>query len=164
MDLNLDTMKREVMEYLEHSEFAVFRSAPGDLDDLPLVLWDVEGFPDFQMFLEAARKIGVKMIVFAAREFTAREIDDAVEELDECDLTREERRDMESRLRALRAHEGVTCSIELAFDHNARMYVYEIRTDWYDEFLSIGDEIGLHLPTGRGSEDDDGPFGYFSNN
>ena len=28
------------------------------------------------------------------------------------------------------------------------MYVYEIRPDWYDEFLSIGDEIAVHLPTG----------------
>jgi hypothetical protein len=104
------------------------------------------------------------MILFAAREFEAPEIDDAVEELDECDLSREERRDLENRLRELRVHEGVTCSIELAFDHHARMYVYELRPDWYDEFLSIGDEIAVHLPTGQAEQEDDGSFGYFSNN
>jgi len=91
MDLNLDTLKHEIVEYLEHSEFAIFRSAPGGLEGLPLVLWDAERFPDYQMFLDAARKIGAKMILFASREFEAPEIDDAIEELDECDLTREER-------------------------------------------------------------------------
>jgi hypothetical protein len=164
MDLNLDTLKQEILEYLEHSEFAVFRSAPGGLEGLPIILWDAERYPDYQMFLETARKTGAKMILFASSEFESTEIDDTVEELDECDLTREERRDLESRLRELRGHEGVTCSVELAFDHHARMYVYEIRPDWYDEFLRIGDEISVHLPTGGTHQEDDGSFGYFSNN
>jgi hypothetical protein len=164
MDLNLDTLKQEILEYLEHSEFAIFRGAPGGLEGLSMVLWDVERYPDYEMFLDAARKIGAQMIVFAAREFESPEIDDAVEELDECDLSREERRDLESRLRELRVHEGVTCSLELAFDHHARMYVYEIRPDWYDEFLSIGDEIAVHLPADETQQEDDGSLGYFSNN
>src|ERR1017187_1184563 len=54
--------------------------------------------------------------------------------------------------------------LEQAFDHHARMYVYEIRPDWYDEFLSIGDEIAVHLPAGETEQEDDGSFGYFSNN
>jgi len=164
MDLNLDTLKQEILEYLEHSEFAVFRSAPGGLEGLPFVLWDAERYPDYQMFLDTAHKTGAKMILFASREFESSEIDDAVDELDECDLSREERRDLEVRLRELRVHEGVTCSLELAFDHHARIYVYEIRPDWYDEFLSIGDEIAVHLPTGGTEQEDDGSFGYFSNN
>jgi hypothetical protein len=165
MDLNLDTLKQEILEHLEHSEFAVFRGTPGGLEGLSMVMWDADRYPDYQMFLDTARKTGAKMILFAAREFESPEIDDAVEELDECDLSREERRELEARLRELRVHEGVTCSLELAFDHNARMYVYEIRPDWYDEFLSIGDEIAVHLPAG-GTEpqEDDGSFGYFSNN
>ncbi len=43
------------------------------------------------------------------------------------------------------------------------MYVYEIRPDWYDEFLSIGEEIAVHLPSAT-EQEDDGSFGYFSNN
>ncbi len=164
MDLNLDSLKQEILEYLERSEFAIFRSAPGGLEGLPMVLWDTERYPDYQMFLDTARKVGAKMILFAAREFESPEIDDAIEELDECDLTREERRDLENRLRELRVHEGVTCSIELAFDHHARIYVYEMRPDWYDEFLSIGEEIAVHLPAAGKEQDDDGSFGYFSNN
>ncbi|HVN03775.1 MAG TPA: hypothetical protein VMT86_05110 [Bryobacteraceae bacterium] len=164
MDLNLDTLKQEILGYLEHSEFAVFRSAPGGLEGLPMVLWDSERYPDYLMFLETARKTGAKMILFASREFESPEIDEAVEELDECDLSREERHDLETRLRNLRVHEGVTCSLELAFDHHARMYVYEVRPDWYDEFLSIGEEIAVHLPSQEAEQEDDGSFGYFSNN
>jgi len=163
MDLNLDTLKHEILAYLENSEFAVFRSAPGGLEGMPMVLWDAERYPDYQMFLDTARKTGCKMVVFAARDFEASEIDEAIEELDECDLTREERHELESRLKALRVHLGVTCSLELAFDHHARMYVYEIRPDWYDEFLSIGDEIAVHMPE-ETEQEDDGSFGYFSNN
>ncbi|MGO4885627.1 MAG: hypothetical protein ACLP59_33120 [Bryobacteraceae bacterium] len=164
MDLNLDTLKQEILEYLEQSEFAVFRTAPGGLEDLPTVLWDAERYPDYQMFLETARQTGAKMILFNSREFESPEIDEAIEELDDCDVTREERRELEVRLRDLRVHEGVTCSIELAFDHHARMYVYELRPDWYEEFLSIGEEIAVHLPTGSAGQEDDGSFGYFSNN
>jgi hypothetical protein len=164
VDLNLDTLKQEILAYLEHSEFAIFRSAPGGLEGLPIVLWDAERYPDYQMFLDTARKVGAKMILFAARDFESPEIDEAVDELDDCDLSREERRDLEVRLRELRVHEGVTCSLELAFDHHARMYVYEIRPDWYDEFLSIGDEIAVHLPAAEAEQEDDGSLGYFSNN
>ena len=76
------------------------------MEGLPIVLWDAERYPDYQMFLETARKTGAKMILFASSEFECTEIDDAVEELDECDLTREERRDLEARLRELRVHRG----------------------------------------------------------
>ena len=58
MDLNLDTLKREILSYLESRDFAVFRSAPGTLDGTQMVLWDTENYPDYQMFLEAATKVG----------------------------------------------------------------------------------------------------------
>ncbi len=164
MDLNLDTLKREIVEYLESSGFAVFRSTPGGLEGTPLVLWDSEGYPDYRMFLDVAQKTGAKLILVASRTFEEVEIDEAVDQLQDCDVSREERRDLESRLHKLRAYEGVTCSLELAFDHDARMYVYELRPDWYDEFLSIGDEIAVHLPNHGEEDEDDSLGGYFSNN
>ena len=84
MDLNLDTLKQEILEYLEQSEFAVFRSAPGGLEGLPIVPWDVERYPDYQMFLDTARKAGAKMILFAACDFESSDIDDAVERWSFC--------------------------------------------------------------------------------
>jgi len=163
VDLNLDTVKREILEYLESSQFAVFRSHPGSLDGLPMVTWDIERYPDYQMFLETARKIGCKMIIFASRDFDEAEIEEAIEQLDECEMGTEERLDIERRLRGMRGYEGVTCSLELGFDHQARMYVYDLRPDWYDEFLAVCEEITCHLPAEE--EDDDGAIGgIYSNN
>ena len=163
MDLNLDTVKREILEYLESSQFAVFRSHPGSLDGLPMVTWDIERYPDYQMFLETARKIGCKMILFASRDFDEAEIEEALEQLDECELGTEERLDIERRLRGMRGYEGVTCSLELGFDHHARMYVYELRPDWYEEFLAVCEEITCHLPVEE--DEDDGTIGgIYSNN
>jgi hypothetical protein len=163
VDLNLDTLKREILEYLDSKEFAVFRSSPGGLEGIPMVLWDAEKHPDYQMFLEVARKSAIKLIMFASREFEAEDLDDLVEQLDACGLTRDEHRDYESRLRELRAYEGVTCSLELAFDHNSRLYVYEVQPDWYEEYLGMEEEIMTRLTEGE-TDQDDSLGGYFSKN
>jgi hypothetical protein len=162
VDLNLDTLKREISDYLESSGFAVFRSRPGGLEGFPLVLWDTEQYPDYQNFFQTAQKAGTSMILFASREFDSSEIDEYTEELEDCDLTSEERRDFERRLRDFRFFEGQTCTLELAFDYQARLYVYEVRPDWYEDFLNLGDEIAAHFP----DEEDEGNSldGYFSNN
>ncbi|MGA2118129.1 MAG: hypothetical protein ABSH56_25675 [Bryobacteraceae bacterium] len=164
MDLNLDTLKREMLDYLAGSELAVFFGSPGGLEGMPMVLWDTERHPDYQMFLEVARKAGASMVVFAAREFEASDIDDLLGHLDDCGLERDERRDYEKRLRELRPYLGVTCSIELAFDYHLRMYVYELQPDWYEEFLEIEDEIVAHVSDEHEDAEDDGLGGYFSNN
>jgi hypothetical protein len=90
-------------------------------------------------------------------------VDELVERMGECELEREERREMETRLRDMRAYEGETCSLELAFDHHSRYYVYDLRPDWYDEFLEIEDDISAH-EAGGDIEDDGGLGGYFSRN
>jgi hypothetical protein len=160
VDLDLGTLKREILEYLDASGFAVFRSQPGGLEGLPKVLWDCERFPDYQMFLDAARKVGVTLILFASRDFEIDEIEDALGQLEECEIPREERRDYERRLRETRVHEGAACSLELAFDHHSRMYVYELHPDWYEEFLATCDEIVAQLPD-TGKDDDSSSSGFY---
>ena len=163
MDLNLEPLKREILAYLDASEFAVFHSSPGGLDSLPMVLWDAERYPDYQMFLEVARKAGVKLIMFASSQMEAADLDELKDQIEESDLTREQQRECQSRLRELRVHEGVTCSIELAFDIHSRIYVYELQPDWYDEFVNLEEEIMAHVPDDE--EDDDSSLGgYYSKN
>lgn len=166
MDLNLDTIKHEIQEYLNSKEFAVFWSSPGGLEGNPMVLWDAEKHPDYQMFLEVAHKAGVKLILFGSREFDGEDLDDLVQQLDVCGLTREEHRDYESRLRDLRPHTGKTCSLELAFDHHSRLYVYELQPDWYEEYLGLEEEILERLTDGGEMNDDEDPGlgGYYSKN
>jgi len=115
------------------------------------------------MFLEAATKVGVKLILFATREFTGEDISELLEQVEELNLDREQQRDYQTRLRDLRRYEGQTCSLELAFNHDSRLYVYEMQPDWYDEFLTLEDEIAANM-----AEDDldegDSLGGYFSKN
>jgi len=43
------------------------------------------------------------------------------------------------------------------------MYVYELQPDWYDDFVSLEEEIMAHVPDD--DEDDDGSLGgYYSKN
>jgi hypothetical protein len=163
VDLNLDTLKREILEYLESREFAVFRTSPGSLEGTQMVLWDTEHYPDYQMFLEAASKAGAKLILFGSREFESSDIDDLLEQLDDLEFEDDEDHDYQSRLRKLRAYEGQTCSLELAFNHDSRLYVYEMRPDWYEEFLSIEDEIAASI-TEDELDEGDSLGGYFSKN
>ena len=163
MDLNLDTLKHEILEYLGATGLAVFHSSPGCLDGQSMVLWDSDRHPDYQMFLDVARKIGVQVILFASREFESAEIEEAVEHLEECELPREEYREYESRLHELRSYEGVTCTLELAFDYNSRLHVYEVQPDWYEEFLGIDEEL-ISRMSGDDMDDDDSLGGYYSKN
>jgi hypothetical protein len=164
VDLNLDTLKREILEYLEGSGFTVFHSSPGGLDNQPMVLWDAERFPDYRMFLDVARQLGCKLVCFASRELQPEEIDDLLLQIDESTIERDEARDYQSRLRGLRTYEGVTCALELAFDYASRLYVYDVQPDWYEEFLNIEDEIMSQFETGDDVDDSDSLGGYYNKN
>jgi hypothetical protein len=164
VDLNLDTLKREILDYLDANGFAVFRSSPGGLENLPMVLWDAEHFPDYQAFLDVAQKCGVRLVMFATAEFDGEDIEELTAHLDECELTREERRDYESRLHDLRIYAGITCSLELAFSYDSRLYVYEVQPDWYDDFCSIEEEVMERLAGDEPDVEGDSLGGYFSNN
>jgi hypothetical protein len=168
VDLNLETLKQEIVDYLAASDFAVFRSHPGGLESLPVITWDAERFPDYRMFLDTARKAGQKLILFASRELEQEEVDEALEELEDAtELTREERREFEGRIRTARRYVGSTCALEMAFDYNSHLYVYEIQPDWYQEFLEASEELSTML--GLNEEDvesdgSDGLGGFYSNN
>ena len=163
MDLNLDTLKLEILEYLESAGFAVFHGNPGGLEGLPMVLWDTNRHPDYRMFLEVAKQCEARLVVFGAREFESEQIEEILSQLDDCELDRDERRDYESRLRKLRPYTGQTCSLELAFDYHSRLYVYEVQPDWYEEFMNIDEELADRL-SDTDEDEADLPGGYFSNN
>ena len=105
-----------------------------------------------------------KIVIFASTEFGIADIEELSERLDECELSRDERRDFESRLRELRTYDGVTCTLELAFDLGGRLYVYEVQPDWYEEFLNLEEEVSAHLPDGEDYDAGDSLGGYFSKN
>jgi hypothetical protein len=161
MKPNLDVLKPEIESYLEEAGLAVFYGFSRRLDSVPEVYWDCDQYPDYRMFIQSARAAGAKLMVFHQREFHSEQIDDALEKLEACELPSQESRNFEERLNELRSYEGSVCAIELSFDHSGCVYFFELRTDWYDEFSEIADEI--HLLTPDSDDSDESPIsGYFS--
>jgi len=122
VDLNLETLKAEILEYLEAGGFAIFHSNPGGLEGMPMVIWDSERFPDYQMFLETAKRVNANLILFATSAFSAEELDSATEELDSCDFSRDERRDIEARLADLPTDEAEA----IAWRNASRLFRFEV--------------------------------------
>jgi len=167
VNYNLDSLKQELLDYIVSEGFAVFRSQSGALEALSPIYWDTEAHPDYQAFLNVAKIAGARMIVFAHREFREEEIDDALEQLQECDFGRDEVRSIERSLSELRAFVGSTCSLEMAFDYEGRMYVYELVTDWFQTFVDVSELLMAASSSGDSEEDDesDSSFGgYYSKN
>jgi hypothetical protein len=161
---NLDTLRHEIEQHLESRGMAVFRSYPRAESESSLVgaiFWDSENHPDYREFVEAACAAGVRMVTLYAREFTSELIENALSQLSATELEREERRAVDARLNEIQAYEGFTCQIELSFDHAQRTYVFEVRTEWFDELNDLVERIEYSLQ----DEGDENPLsGYYSNN
>jgi len=165
MKQNLDVLKTEIQEYLDRQKFVTYYGHSRTLDSLPIVMWDTGRHPEYQRFLKAAEAAGARLIVLHSREFSARFVDNALEEVEASDLTPEERRTIERRLRDMRAYDGFTCAVELSFDMGQRAYIFELRTEWYDEFSEMLDDIDMAFPDDEEDDPDEGPIGgYFSKN
>lgn len=161
MKPNLDTLKTEIEEHLEQAGLAIFYGYSRSLESQPAVEWDCDQYPDFRPFVQAAITAEAKILVFHQREFSSEQVEDALERLSACDLPQEESSEFEQRLNDLHAYSGSVCAIELSFDHQGRVFLFDLRTEWYEEFSEILDEIQLMTS----QEDDDTPIsGYFSKN
>ena len=164
MALDLESLRVEIQAHLENSGLPVFYGYHRLLDTMAQVSWDTAGHPDYREFLETARAAGAKLIVFNHDAFSLSRIDEALEELEECDFPREEKRSYETRLRQLEAYEGFTSSLQLSFSLENRVYLFELHTEWFDALNNILGELDTALEEEE-DEEEQGPLGrYFSNN
>ena len=167
MTHNLDSLKQELLDYIAGEEFGIFKAQTGGNQGFPKVYWDTERYPEYQSYLNVAKTAGVSLIIFGHREFEAAEIDDALEQMNDCELGRDEQRSIENTLADLRPYVGSTCIIEMAFGYQGHMYVYELMTEWFQTFMDMSDL----LVAASASSDDDGEDesdssfgGYYSKN
>jgi|SRR5215472_14685111 len=162
MKPNLDTIRTEIEQHLHESGMAVFYGQERTIETTPIVYWDGDHFPDFKLFVNAAQSAGVKLIVFHQTEFTLDQLEDALEQLEGCEMPREEYKELERRLTSVRIHEGLVCAVQLSFDNQGRTYLFELRTDWFEDFSDAVDEVQLLCTD---VDEDDTPIGgYFSKN
>lgn len=162
MNSNLAGLRSEIEEYLRSHDVAVFHSAHPADPHSSAAYWDIAGHPDFRTFLATAEAAGVRLVTLFAHQFRQETIDDAAELLEGSELARDDRRDIEQKLREFRPYTGFICEIELSFDLGSRNYIFDLRTDWYEEFSDILNRIEGEL----GDEDDGEPLGgpYLSKN
>lgn len=165
MDINLDQLKPEILEHLASEDFVVFRSLPGGLDGHPMVFWDAPGYPDYRSFVHVAKQAGAKMMLFAHRDLYAGEVDDALEMLKQSTLSREERRSLERGLDDTRDHIGSTCTLEISFGYEGRMFVFELVTEWFSQFMDYVELLEAATSDDDDDEEERPPLGgYFSKN
>ena len=162
MRLNLDTLRNEIQEYLDAHGMVVFQSFPRSSEPGPAVYWDTLRESGFRPFLAAAEAAGVRLITLYARELDEDVIDEALEQLADASFDRDERRAIELRLKEMRGYAGFTCQIELAFDLAPRVYILDLRTDWFDDLNDLLDRVD----DAQIKPDGDSPMGggYFSKN
>jgi hypothetical protein len=165
MKLNLDTLRKEIVEYLQSRNMIVFHSLPRTGGPGPAaVYWDSTREPDFRRFLAAAEAAGVRLVTLYARELEEDLIDDTLEQLGAAHLDRDEERGIEMRLKEMSAYAGFTCEIELSFDLAARVYIFDLRTEWFDDLNDLVERIDAAYLDDE--DEEEGPLGneYFSRN
>jgi hypothetical protein len=162
MTVNLDTLKSEILSRLAGEGFVVFHGYSRLADSDSFVAWDLERQPDYRMFLEAAKQAGVKLVVYNERVFSAPMLEDTAERLEAANLTGEERRSLERRLREFRPYEGFTAGVELSFDYQGRVYLFRLSAEWYEDYLDLADEI--EAASEAEAEEGDSMSGYYSSN
>ena len=159
---NLDSLTEEIQQYLDAEHFVTFRSESRFANELRIITWDTERIPDFRQFLDCAAKLGVRLVHFNQREFTSEIRQDALALLEDADLPNDEKRDLERRIEEYVIYEGFTDAIELTFDFDGRVYLFELETEWSEEWRTLLEEIEDALPD---FDEDAGPYGgYYSNN
>lgn len=163
MALDLETLRKEVQEFLEASNTPVFYGYRQMLDAINQVSWDVETKPDFREFVNTGKAAGAKLMVFSFRAFSLDQIDEALDQLEDSSLSRDEKRSFETRLRQLQGYEGFTCSLELSFSLESDVYTFEVHTDWYEAMNQILAELDA-IAEEEESGPDDTLGGYFSKN
>jgi hypothetical protein len=162
MKLNLDSLLAEIESTLEARGIIVFHSHPRAADTSAPVYWDTDRYPDYKKFLAAAEAAGAKVVTIHAREFNSDILEDALDHAASANLPREERRAIELRLKEMGGYLGFTCQIELSFDLSPRVYVFDLRTEWFDDLNDLLDRVD----DAQHKSDGDSPLGggYFSKN
>lgn len=167
MALDLERMKAEMLDFLKESGMAVFYGNP-PTGKFP-IFWDIDRHSDFREFVSVARQADVKIVIFSEKQFSAYSVEHARMQIEDCELTREEARGFENRLRQFEAYEGFTCSLDLSFHVEGQAYIFGVETEWLRTFHQLRDELDSYLPEADAEEledeEENGPMGgYFSNN
>jgi len=166
MPKDLSQLREEIEAALTRGNFIVYRGEPRHHEPLLIVSWDTKQYLDPLPFLDVAQALGVRLMVLNHRQFSKELIDTASQTLESLSIPREDYRDIERGIARMEGFVGFLCSLEMSFDYEGNTYQYSVVTPWFEEFLSLLEDLDefdeMSMP---GDLDDDEPVGgYFSNN
>lgn len=164
MKLELNDLKTRIESAISSKNLTLFRSFDRDLEHA--IRWNTRTYPEPEGFVECAASLGVKLVCFHDLHFDASIMAQALEEMRETGLSRPTIRDFERDVRRFREFEGFLCSLEVSFDYHGDTYIYQMQTEWYQEYLEKLESVD-DLLDGFDEEPEDGPDpmgGYFSKN
>jgi len=169
MNLNLDPLYLEILEEIKRRNLVPFHAELRAVDRESLIVWDVKSCPDYKQFLDAAAAAGSRMITVVATKFDQREIDRSIDDMDGLPLDRKEQRAIEQKLKELRIYDSLICYLELSFNAPPHDYTFELKTDWYEQYMEAADlidEAFVEFEETDIEEDEGGPMdgGYYSKN
>ncbi len=165
MAIDLEKTRVDVETYLQEKGIPVFFGYDQMTESMIHVSWDTDKHPDFRDFVGTAASAGVKLMVFHSESFSESSIDEALDQLEVCDFSREEKKNYEKRLKALQGYEGFTSLISLSYTLDGRVYQFELHSDWHDTLEDIWMELDAASSDLADEEHGEGPVsGYFSNN
>jgi hypothetical protein len=163
MSNNLEALKESILDELKEREFVIFYGQGRAMEDF--IMWDSDRYPDYRLFLQAAQMADVKLVVFHERELTEENLRELNDQLEEADLPIEEEQVLRRRVREIGRHKGMLTGVELSFDYHGRVYMFELNSEWYEEYLDLRDEIEGSAYFSDEDEDDESlGGGYFSRN
>ncbi len=171
MQPNPQTLRDDLLEYIEQQELGVFHCEPETLPTERAIWWDVEQRPDYRDFFRAAERYGVKLIYFYEQEFGEHDIERLEDALEVTMLPDDEMRAFRRRLADFRGYFGFLCRVGVGFQADNRMHWFDVYATWYFDYLDTYDEIRMRSGV-FGSEfededdDDEEPpmGGYYSRN
>ncbi len=164
---NLDKLKEEIEAELREKKFAVFYGlGRSEIDRDMSINWDTEAHPDFREFLTVAEGAGIKIVIVYYKILTQGHIAELMDQLDDLDLDRDERRNLSRDLQRLKMYEGFISSVDLSFDTHGQSYMFSVSTNWFKSLLEIAGQFDVFGPGFDGEDVDNEPLGgaYFSKN
>lgn len=164
MKQELNEVKTRIERAIASKNITLFRSFDREMERP--IRWNTRTYPEPEAFVECAAMLGAKLICFHDLYFDASILAQAVDEMRESGVSRPAIRDFERDLRRFREFEGFLCSLEASFDCDGGTYVYQLQTEWYEEYLEKLDSVDDLLDGFEDEpEDESGPMGgYFSKN
>ena len=166
MALDLETLRKEMQAHLEKSGMPIFFGHHRMLDSLIQVSWDTEGHPDFREFIETAVNPGLSWWCLIRPLSSSTKLTRLWKNW-KPPILRAKKSAISKRASSnCRPMKASLAPSQLSFALEGRLYLFELRTDWYDSMRDILNELEVATdPFSDEEEEEEGPIGgYFSNN